>query len=738
MTETWVQPGESAPLSERCPPECLVLNEPRLSGRGGGLLTLYNSFLPLKPLSGFVTPSSFELSVFELACCPPVLCALCYRPPKYNSVFLNEFSDFLADFLPKYERGIILGDFNIHICCPTKPLVKEFLDILDSFDLQQLVKDPTHERSHTLDLVLSFGLCASDLFVDQVCISDHFPIIFNISNLASLPTRHQAKHCARCFATSSSVMLSSSLEAGLLTSFSPSRSVGVDGLVDSINMACSVALDSVAPLKLRQKKIISDPRLNDNTRALRRQCRTHERKWKKDKLQISQQMLKDSLAAYQKAVRSAKNNYFANIIERHRGDQRKLFSTINSVLSLKDSTAPSTPTIALCTDFQNFFLEKISTIRQNLLGPVTQKESLCSPPFSDFDPVSLQDLDKLIKSIKPSGSPLDALPPMLLLGALPVVGPFILSILNYSLSSGVFPESFKKAVVQPLLKKPGLDQNDYASFRPISKLPFLSKVIEKMVHAQLSHNLLEHSLLDHFQSAFRPNHSTESAHICVLNDILTETDAGSFVLLLLLDLSAAFDTVDHNILLTRLKSFVGVTGTALNWFHSYLSDRSFSIHIGDSSSPFVPLPWGVPQGSILGPLLFSIYILPLGNIIAKHGLHYHIYANDCQIYMALNQLSSITQLSECLSEIKTWLASNFLKFNDNKTEAILFKPKHNLHTSAAFDLSPLNLNSCVTSLGVKLDVDLSMSAHANATVRSCFFQLCRLARLKPILNRLHS
>ncbi|XP_070397940.1 uncharacterized protein [Nothobranchius furzeri] len=400
MTETWVQPGESAPRSELCPPECLVLNEPRPSGRGGGLLTLYNSFLPLKSLSGFVTPSSFELSMFELACCPPVLCALRYRPPKYNAVFLNEFSDFLADFLPKHERDIILGDFNINVCCPTKPLVKEFLDILDSFDLQQLVKDPTLEHSHTLDLVLSFGLCVSDLFVDQVCISDHFPIIFNTSNLKP----------------SSSVMLSSSLEAGLLTSFSSCTSVGVDGLVDSFNTACSAALDSVAPLKLRQKKTISDPWVNDNTDALRRQCRTLERKWKKDKLQISQQMLKDSLAAYQKAVRSAKNNYFANITERHRGDQRKLFSTVNSVLSLKESTAPSTPTIELCTDFQNFFLEKISSIRQNLLGPVTQKEPLCSPPFSDFDPVSLQDLDKLIKSMKPSGSPLDALPPCCYLG----------------------------------------------------------------------------------------------------------------------------------------------------------------------------------------------------------------------------------------------------------------------------------------------------------------------------------
>uniref|UniRef100_A0A1A8AR94 F-box protein 7 n=1 Tax=Nothobranchius furzeri TaxID=105023 RepID=A0A1A8AR94_NOTFU len=159
--------------------------------------------------------------------------------------------------------------------------------------------------------------------------------------------------------------------------------------------------------------------------------------------------------------------------------------------------------------------------------------------------------------------------------------------------------TFKNAVVQPLLKKPGLDQSDCANYRPISKLPFISKVIQKLALTQLTSRLDDDGLLDPFQSGFRRNHSTKSAHIRVLNDILILTDSGSHVLLLLLDLTAAFNTVDLTILLHRLAFWVGVTGTALEWLKSYLNHRCFSVHVGDCSSPNVPLPWGVPQSSIL-------------------------------------------------------------------------------------------------------------------------------------------
>uniref|UniRef100_A0A8C6KSN9 Reverse transcriptase domain-containing protein n=1 Tax=Nothobranchius furzeri TaxID=105023 RepID=A0A8C6KSN9_NOTFU len=337
----------------------------------------------------------------------------------------------------------------------------------------------------------------------------------------------------------------------------------------------------------------------------------------------------------------------------------------------------------------------------------------------------------------PAGSSVDCLSAKLVHDSVSALSPALMNIFNISLSTGVSPMVFKDVAVQPILKKPGLDRTIYENFHPISKVPFLSRALEKIVHGQISAHMNSNSLLDVFQSAFRPRHSTQSALIRVLNDILVASDSGSRVRLPQLDLSAAFDTVDHHIFLDRLGSWVGVTGVAHQWFYSYQSNRSISVQIGDCASSCLPLPWGVPQGSILGPLLFSIYLLPLGKILNQHGLSYHIYTDDCKLYIAMDEENAGSRLAACLDDVKGWLASNFLKLNERKTESIIFE-SHNHHGShPVCDLSTLNPKQCVTSLGVKLDPELSMAPQINSVVRSCFYQLRHLTRLRQILKRRH-
>lgn len=139
------------------------------------------------------------------------------------------------------------------------------------------------------------------------------------------------------------------------------------------------------------------------------------------------------------------------------------------------------------------------------------------------------------------------------------------------------------------------------------------------------------------------------------------TDSGHCVVLVLLDLTAAFDTVDHEILITRLEQWVGISGTALEWFRSYLSQRTFCVGLADSVSSTAPLSHGVPQGSVLGPLLFSLYLLPLGSILRKHGIYFHCYADDSQIYVPLRKSDSycVKPLLACLHDIKAWMSLNF-------------------------------------------------------------------------------
>lgn len=207
--------------------------------------------------------------------------------------------------------------------------------------------------------------------------------------------------------------------------------------------------------------------------------------------------------------------------------------------------------------------------------------------------------------------------------------------------------------------------------------------------------------------------------------------------LLLLDLSAAFDTLDHGILISRLEECVGIEGTALAWFKSYLSERTFSVRIGEFVSSTASLMSGVPQGSILGPMLFALYLLPLGHIFRKFGISFHIYADDTQIYLPLNRKDTCTlaPLLQCLEEIKAWMAQNFLCFNENKTEVMFFTPG-GTYESQNFDLRELNplVKPYVKNLGFTMDYDFKLDKQINLVVKSSFFQLRQLAKVKSFLS----
>ena len=231
---------------------------------------------------------------------------------------------------------------------------------------------------------------------------------------------------------------------------------------------------------------------------------------------------------------------------------------------------------------------------------------------------------------------LDPMPTWLLKELLPSIALLMTDFINSSLQSGVVPDSMKSAAVTPLLKKPSLDINILKNYRQVSNLPFVSKVLQQVVASQLKAYMDYNDLHDPLQSSYKTAHSTESALLKVQNDILRTVDHGGVVVLVLLDLSAAFDTIDHSILLDCMWHQLGINGVAQAWFESYLTGRTQRIRIGDAWSLAKFLLYCVPQGLVLGPLLFLIYILPLHHLILSHGLQVHGYADDTQVYLSIS------------------------------------------------------------------------------------------------------
>ena len=551
--------------------------------------------------------------------------------------FFDELPLFLEHCVNDQNSIIIAGDFNFHLEDSSNPNTKDIRDIADMFSLVQTVREPTHRRDHTLDLV--FHKDSDNLiFSTRTChelTSDHISILCRLS--FSKPI-HTVKFESIRFIRKINM---DDFSVDIADGITPNMSL------PDFNRHLSEVLDRHPPVcqrKVRQRR--PSPwysSVADRLRELKRERRRAERRWRSPRSTIHKQLYVTAML------------YFSATCEELFPNMTTFLGKTNkpSLLSVRDFQ--QLPRI-----FSDFFKNKVLSTR-NSFSPVTQKNDDCRPtftgtPFLSFTPVSEQFVKKIILQTVSKTSVLDQIPTKLLYKSLEVLLPPITKILNESLTSGTVPSDFKTAVVKPLLKKSSLDPNELKNYRPISNIPFLSKLLKK-----LGSHLSAHNLFIIHQSAYRSGHSTEIVLLRILNDLLTSLDGNKISVLLLLDLSAAFDTIEHEILLSRLSHDFGIRGTALNWFRSYLSDRIQYVLIDDQKPRETTLDFGVPQGSVLCPVLFILCKTPLTCLIETHSIRHEMFANDTQLNHSEspeNYSDLVRSLSDCVKDIGLWMEEN--------------------------------------------------------------------------------
>ncbi|XP_071847575.1 uncharacterized protein [Apostichopus japonicus] len=660
------------------------------------------------------------------------------------------------------EPVVITGDFNIHVDDVSDMHARKFNDLISSFGLEQHVKDHTHSAGHVLDLLITRECDNLVLSTPDVAhfISDH---AFVHSDLAFLKLRLDRKSISfRKYKAIDIAMFKRDIQASPLFTITSDMTVtsptDLDRIVALYNTTLRELIDKHAPVKTKVITIRPVvPWMNDEIKQGKCARRKAERCWRKCPVYdpVDREFRKQQFQHHRNSVRAqlirAKTEHYSQKVIDCSSDSKRLIELMNSLLKPNcDIQYP--PTISLdelSNDFGDYFMSKIDKIRDELDNddvPDICRQNIAhsaTPSFHSFSVLSEEDVRALLRQSPSKHCVNDPIPTWLLKECAEVILPFLTMVINMSLQHGYFPPVWQNAVVTPILKKPGAE-NVFSNYRPVSNLPFLSKLVERAVVGQLQLHLSNNNLLPPNQSAYRQFHSTETSLLKVQSDMRLEFDRQKVVLLVMLDLSSAFDTIDHGILLKTIESHLGVFSTALCWFKSYLERHTQQVMVNNKLSKSYQLRFGVPQGSCLGPVLFTVYAAPVLEIIERHLPSAQGYADDHQLYIGFKPDSraqekfAVTALQECISDVRHWMLTNKLKINDSKTEFIILGGRQQLEKVTISDITvgDAQITPCskVRNLGVIFDEKLSMDQHVSKVCSVAYYHLHNIARIRDYLT----
>ena len=667
-----------------------------------------------------------------------VLGVIYRHPDKRYSAFSESLRQSLHKLNESKSNYILVGDFNIDADkYNIASYATDFLNFTHSLGCNMFINKPTRvskSSSSIIDHVYS-NLPANHLenYVIESDVSDHYGTLTKIKGYAQ-PDKHKEIYRRKTklsdeewakFNAELNTLLSNELAE-------PHKDLDANLEANAIIDAYQKLIDKYMPLvKLtrKQTRFYRKPWLTPAIQvSIKKKNKLHKIAKKKGASQASIKEYKTYRNLLTRTKVKAYDNYYRDKIAQYGQDKAKTWRVVNEITKRKRNNKSSIKSIANIKgkkldnplDIANSFNSHFSTVGKtmaekyekidfsNLKDPldyVTRKESICR----NLSLTNLSEILKLISNLDPKKScGFDFITNKILKATSATIAPFLVSLFNKCLNNGTFPNCYKTAKVTPLFK--GGDRQDMDCYRPISLLTCLGKLFEKVIATRLLNYFNTFDLFSNYQFGFREGFTTEFAILDIYEKLLYNLDKGLVTCSIFLDLSKAFDSVSHNILLRKMEKY-GLKGPALKMFESYLSQRYQFVSLNNVKSVLSLIEYGVPQGSILGPLLFLIYIndLPEATIF-----FIKLYADDTYLCAQNESIQELeNEVNAGLENVYNWLASNKFTLNFKKSKFMITTRKRCAKDDFSVKLRGVNLERCESYkyLGVFFDEKLNWESH---------------------------
>ena len=728
---------------------------------GGGLLLYVNENIPTRALLNQNIPNDIETICIEINLRKQkwLLIGIYHPPNQSDKYFLQELGKLLDNYTQKYERIIVLGDFNME---PNSPQMVSFLD---DYDLYNLIKKPTCFKSDPpkcYDLILTSN---KHNFIStntsETGLSDHHKLTYTVLKTEFVKAEPNIISY-RNYKHFDEEEFNNDLYQQI------SSTARINDSYELFNDTLTEVLNRHAPLKQKLVRANNAPFMNKEIRKLIMLRSRAKNVFHKNRTDINRQQYKKIRNKCVKLIRKTKKTYFKNLNINFVSDNKNFWKAIkpmfndkstnqNKIIIIENNniTSDNKEVAEILNDYFINITDSLNINQPNFnTENVVDVDNTSSLPcditcfknhssikrinehfqtndkfeFEDVDAEDIADVINNLKTNKATGA--DNIPSKILKSAIYTISDPLAKIFNRSISTKDFPAQMKMANVSPIFKKE--DNTDKKNYRPISVLPSISKIFEKIMFKQIYYYMKDK--LFPLLCGFREGYSTQHALLRLIEDLKKNLDNKKSAGTVLMDLSKAFDCLPHKLLLAKLKTY-GFSDNSVKFMLSYLKERIQRVKINSNFSEWMEIKQGVPQGSILGPLLFNIYINDIFLVLNKSKLCN--YADDNTIWVTNENKNEIVyDLESEVAILNTWFTENYMILNGDKSKLITFQTNPVRH-----DVAQMNINghvikesNSVKLLGVTIDYQIKMDDHINKLCKEAGKKVNALARVSYFME----